>query len=544
MTFGHFKKLFAITVANAALAFLLSASAYAKTESKNHLIIGSTLSPSSIDPHFHASGENNTLLPHIYDALITLDQSFNAVPNLATSWLRVSDTVWEFTLRENVYFHDGSLLTTADIAYTFDRIPYVKNSPGSFQIYTKKIAKLEILGAYTFRIHTVAIHNYLLHDLSAIMILPENLGFNIATPAFNSGKAAIGTGPYKLIKWRPGEGLDLTRNPKYWGGLQPWKTVTLQQISSAPTRVAALLSGTVDMIDQVPLADRERLARSRGIKITEHEASRIMFVALDSARDNSPFVRGAEGQALQENPLKNKHVRHALSLAIDRDAIVKYLLDGAGEPAGQILPAAFSEGARTLAPDEFNPKKAKKMLSDAGYTNGFQITLHSPSDRYPNDAKVAQAVAQMWWKIGVETQVETQTKNVFFPAAARQEFSAYFSGWATTYNAEAMAGLLHSYVPEQAMGQGNRARYSNPEADQLIKAVQTEANQERRNTMAVKAQEIVFQEEHGVLPLYFPTYSWAYRSDRITYNANAEGSTQAMRARPAATPALAQRKPQ
>lgn len=517
-----------------ALAFLLlpyGAPAAAEPEGKN-LVIGSALSPSSIDPHFHASGENNTLLPHIYEALVKLDQNYVAMPLLAASWRTVSGRVWEFELRRGVRFHDGSPLTTKDIAYTFARIPRVKNSPGAFTIYTKRIEKIEIIDDYLFRIHTVRPHPYLLNDMSAIFILPHHLGLDVETPAFNTGQAAIGTGPYQLEKWLPGQGMTLKRNEAYWGKGVAWAHVTLQQISSAPTRVAALLSGAVDMIDQVPLADRERLIATPDITLTEYEASRLMFVALDSARENSPHISGPNGEKLEKNPLQDKRVREALSLALNRGAIVKHLLDGAGAPAGQILPATFSEGAPTLAPAVFDAARARGLLAEAGYENGFRLTLHSPSDRYPNDAKIAQAIAQMWWKVGVITQVETQTKNVFFPAAARQEFSAYFSGWATTYTTEAMDGLLHSYAPDKGLGQGNRARYSNKTVDALIMKAHGEMDKEKRKALSLEAQTIVFQEDFGLLPLYFPTYSWAYRSDRIRYQANAEGSTQAMRATP------------
>lgn len=499
---------------------------------EEQLIIGVKIGPSAIDPHYHASGENNTLLPHIYDTLLTLDKDFVVKPSLIKAWRQISTLIWEFDLRENVFFHDGSAFTAKDVAYTFERISLVKHSPGSFEIFTKGIARVETIHPHRIRIHTKFPHPYLTHDLTAIMILPEHLGVDVETAAFNSGKAAIGTGPYQLVNWIPGQKLVLRRNETYWQKTSLWKQVELIQISSDPTRVAALLSAAVDLIDHVPLADRERLGKESAFKIFEHEAARLMFIHMDSDRNESPFVTDHNDKVLGKNPLKDPRVRRALSMALNRAAITKHLLDDAAVPAAQILPASFAGSSQDLTIERYDPEQARALLAQAGYTNGFRLTLHSPSDRYPNDAKVAQAIAQMWWRVGVITQVETLTRNVFFPSAAKQRFSSYFAGWAETTVGNALAGLVHSYDKAKGLGSGNRARYSNPEVDTLIESALVEMDDQHRKLLLARAQEIAFREDQGLIPLYHPTYAWAARSARLHYEANAEGSTQAMRAMP------------
>lgn len=497
----------------------------------DHLRIGAKIGPSAIDPHYHSSGENNTLLRHIYDSLVVLDNRLRVRPSLATTWRNVAPLVWEFELRRDVRFHDGTPFSATDVVFTFERIPKVRNSPGSFEIFTRRIARIEVVDNYRLRFHTKRPHPFLDHDLSAVMIVPHTLDAHVDTPDFNRGTAAIGTGPYRYAGWTPGRLFSLVRNEGYWGQRPVWRSVNLVPISSDPTRVAALLNNEVDLIDHVPLADRGRLNSDPEIAVFAHEAARLMFVHLDSARARSPYVTDHQGKVLDPNPLRDARVRRALSAAIDRAALVDHLLDGAGSPAAQILPPDFEGSSDTLRPEDHAPERARRLLAEAGYPEGFRLTLHSPSDRYPNDARVAQAIAQMWWRIGVVTEVETLTRNVFFPSAARQEFSAYFAGWAELTVANAMAGLVHSYDRDAGLGSGNRARYANSEVDRLVEEALTLFDPIRRQTLLSRAQEIAFREDQGLIPLYHPDYAWAARAGHVLYDANMEGATQAVRAR-------------
>lgn len=527
MAIHLFHYFFKALVAVIAGVFFLTCTANAQS-----LRIGTKVTPSSIDPHYHASGENSAILPHIYDALIRLDHDLHPTPGLATDWRLIGEDVWEFDLRRDVRFHDGSPFTAEDVAFTIERVPNVRNSPGSYAILTKRIAKVEIVSPHRIRFHTDGPYPFLDHDLSGVMIIPKKLGLEVEARAFNAGDAAIGTGPYRYVSWAPGQKLVFARNDDYWGDAPAWKDVVFTPISNDPTRIAALLNNEVDLIDHVPLADRAQLKVNEAVSLVEGPAARIMFVHVDSDRVASPFVAGANGKPLGENPLQNPLVRRALSLAIDRHAIVNYLLDGAGEPASQILPGMFEGTNTSIKPEATNADHARALLAQAGYPDGFRLTLHSPSDRYPNDAKVAQAIAQMWWRIGVITKVETMTRNVFFPAAARQEFSAYFSGWGETSVALALSGLVHSYDAERGFGQGNRARYSNQTVDALIEKALVTVDADERNDLLAQAQAIAFRTDQGLIPIYHPSYAWATRAN-FSFDANVEGVTQAMRAKPA-----------
>ncbi|PHR92678.1 MAG: ABC transporter substrate-binding protein [Robiginitomaculum sp.] len=495
------------------------------------LRIGTKTLPSSADPHYHYSGENSSMLPHIYDGLIALDKELHPQPSLATAWRVIDENIWEFDLRKDVYFHDGSKFTAEDIVYTFNRVPAVRNSPGSYERLTRRVKKIEVLTPHRIRFHTDGPHPSLDHDLAYVMILPHHLGLDVETTSFNAGTSAIGTGPYKFVEWVPGQFFKLERNANYWGGTPTWTDVVFTAITSDPTRIAALLNDQVDLTDFVPLADRESLGKNPHITLHDNAAARLMFIHMDSDRDVSPYITDIDGRPFTKNPLKDARVRRALSKALDRQAIVTYLLDGAGIPASQILPASFEGSSPDLLPDVYDVEGAKKLLAEAGYPNGFRLVLHSPSDRYPNDAKVAQAIAQMWWRIGVLTEVETQTRNIFFPAAARQEFSVYFSGWGDALVANALLGLVHTYDAESGFGSGNRARYSNSEVDTLIETALTTLDKDKQIELLERAQAIAFREDQGLIPLYHPTYSWA-SSNKISYRANLEGRTQAMLAKP------------
>ena len=482
-----------------------------------------------MDPHYHSSGENNTLLPHLYDSLTRLDASLKLRSGLAASWQRVDTNTWEFNLRDDVVFHDGTTFTSAAVLYTLHRIPQIKNSPGTHALLLRDIESVETIGDYRIRIHTRQPSPLLAHDLAGIMILPEHLGFDVDTHEFNSGEAAIGTGPFQFVAWKPGQQLVLRRNERYWDEPPHWQDVIMKPIGSDPTRVASLFNGEVDLIDQVPLADRELIEKRSDVQLWQSTAARLMFVHLDSARTVSPYLRDKNGQALSDNPLQDTRVRQALSLAIHREQIIQYLLEGLGDPASGILPSTFGEGSSSREPQQQDQDKARQLLTSAGYPDGFTITLHTPSDRYPNAVRIAQAIAQMWSKIGVRTEVEAVTRNVFFPAAARQKYSAYFAGWAETSVLRALLGLTHSYDPESGFGAGNRARYVNTEADRLLEEANLTNDDSNRATLLTAAQDIVFHDDQGIIPLYHPHYVWAGKNS-LDYEANPEGATQAMRA--------------
>jgi peptide/nickel transport system substrate-binding protein len=246
----------------------------------------------SIDPHFFNLFPNNNVAEHIFDKLVQMDPDSRMIPGLATSWKTLDDKTWEFKLRKGVKFHDGSELTAEDVAFSIDRVPQVPNSPGPFSAYTKAIIAKEIVDPYTIRFKTAAPHPLMPNDLSTIYIVSKKIATGASTEDFNSGKAAIGSGRYKLVRYVNGDRIDLVRNDNYWGEKPGYEKVTFKIIKNEAARMAALLSGDVDAIEQPPTADLARIKGDRGFTFTSNISNRFIYLNFDNLYRQSPFITG------------------------------------------------------------------------------------------------------------------------------------------------------------------------------------------------------------------------------------------------------------
>ena len=479
------------------------------------LKIGLAAEPSAMDPHFHNLTPNNAMLSHIFERLVETDPANKLVPGLAESWKAVNDTTWEFRLRTGVKWHDGSPFTAEDVIFTFERAPNVPNSPSSFAAATKGKA-LKKVDEYTLQITTAAPYPLMPNDLSNLLIVSEKHGRGARTEDYNSGAAAVGTGPYKFARFVPGDRIEMVRNDDYWGGKPPWEKLTLKPIKAGPARVAALLAGDVDVIEDVPTADIERLKKQPTVSLSQAVSRRVIYLHMDQFRDVSPFIKAKDGSGIK-NPLKDRRVRLALSKAIHRDAIVDRVMEGAAIPAGQFMHDSFFGTSKSLKPLPYDPKGAKKLLAEAGHPNGFKMTLHTPSGRYTNDAKIAEAVAQMLTRIGVDTSVETLPPNVFFSRASigaggLPEFSFILVGWAsdTGETSGSLKPLVGSFDKEKGTGTSNRGRYSNPDLDKLIAEAQSTVDDAKRAEILAKACELSI-EDVAIIPLHYPVNTWGAR---------------------------------
>ncbi|MEM8744791.1 MAG: ABC transporter substrate-binding protein, partial [Pseudomonadota bacterium] len=303
------------------------------------LKIGLASEPTSIDPHFHNLSPNNALARHIFDRLVHTDENQALVPGLAVSWKPINDTTWEFKLREGVKWHDGSPFTADDVVFTFTRAINVPNSPSGFGTYLKGKEAVKV-DDHTVHIKTPNPYPLMPNDMSTFAIVSKKNGEGAKTEDYNSGKAAIGTGPFKFKAYVPGDKFVFVRNDDYWGDKPVWEEVTLKPIKSSPSRVAALLAGDVDMIAQVPTTDIERLKKEPKVSLSQGVSNRVIYLHLDHDRDKSPFVKSKDGGDIK-NPLKDKRVRQAISKAINRDAIVERVMEGVAIKAGQLLPKGF-----------------------------------------------------------------------------------------------------------------------------------------------------------------------------------------------------------
>jgi len=470
----------------------------------------------SIDPQYHNISPNNALGAMVYGALVDTDGQSRLVPGLATSWRPLTDTLWEFKLRPGVTFHDGRPFTADDVAFTFERIPTVVNSPGSYSTYIYSIAKIEIPDPLTLRLHTKGPDPLLPASLSQVWILSRAIHTGATTDQFNSGEKAIGAGPFKVTAVRFGDRIELARHDAWYGPKSHWATVSYRQLTNEASRSAALLSGDVDFIDQVPTADVARLRTESKLRLSEIDSLRVIYIAMDQGRTGpSPFITDNNDKPLDRNPLMDVRVRRALSIAIDRKAEVARVMEGVASPTLQFM----AKGTYGFVPDLIPPKPdaeaAKKLLTEAGYPQGFKITLHGPNDRYPNDFRIVQAVAQMWTRIGIKTAVETGPYSSFITRASRQEFSAFLVSWGTP-TGEPSAGLRSTVATYDGKGMGsvNRARYSNPAMDaKLVEAMQILDDAKReamlQDTMRILANDV------GIIPIHLQKNVWAMRTGLV-----------------------------
>jgi peptide/nickel transport system substrate-binding protein len=489
------------------------------------LRIGVGAEASSIDPLYHNLDPNNQIAKHLFDRLIDQDEKQKLQPMLATSWKTVDDSTWEFKLREGVKFHDGSPFTAEDVVFSIQRAEKVPNSPSAFTIYTKAAKELQIVDPLTVRIKTEGPYPLLPNDLSNIAIQSKKAAEGKSTEDFNKGTAAIGTGPFKFVEFVPGDRLVLERNDAYWGEKPTWTKVTIRPITSSATRVAALLSGDLDFIDNVPPADIKRLKGNSDVAISQSVSNRIIYLHIDTNRDKTPMVTDKQGSPLEKNPLKDLRVRQAISKAINRQAIVDRVLEGVGLPAAQLLPEGFFGVSPNLKVEKYDPEGAKKLLAEAGYKDGFALTLHGPNNRYINDKDIVQAIAPMLTRIGIETKVETMPSNIFFSRGSKLEFSLMLVGWGsgTGEASSPLKSLLATFDAKTGMGPSNRGRYSNPKLDAALNEALRTNDDPKREKLLQQATEIGIN-DLGIIPLHYEVSTWASKKG-LTYRANTNQHT-------------------
>lgn len=499
------------------------------------LKIGLKTEANNADPHILGLGgsTNRNVWQHVYEPLVGLDDRQQVKPLLATSWRTINELTWEFKLRPKVVFHDGSPLTAEDVKFSLERAMGA-TGPRTFRTYVSDIASISIADAQTVLIKTKVPSPSLPKNISTILIVSKKVAIDATENTFAVGKTAVGTGAYRFIEWRHGERIVLAKNDHYWGEKEPWNTVVLRFIPKDPARAAALLAGAVDVIDGAPISAADAFNRNNKVDTISVTSYMLNYVVFDQFRRDSPYVKDNDGNPLGKNPFADRKVREALTIAIDRNAITKHVMKGAAEPSGQIVPPGFFGHDPSLKAKTFNFAEAKRLLSEAGYPNGFRITLHCTNDRYVNDAKVCEALGQMFSKIGIKTEVKTMPSAVFLSRAtsAREtDFSIFLIGIGavTGESAAPLVAISHTIDRDAGLGANNYGRYSNPQTDALINTALRSMDPVAREE-ALKSAAKVLMADVGIMPIHFLKANWATRKS-ISIKPRSDGFTLAMNIR-------------
>ena len=491
------------TIRSAMIALAIATGGAAHAQS---LRIALGADTTSMDPHFQDIGPNITVQKHIFDALIHTNAKGELVPALATAW-RITDdpTLWEFTLRRGVAFHDGSPFTARDAVFSLKRAPDVPNSPVAMRRYLEDIASVEAVDDFTLRIRTKEPSPIMPNNLVPIAMVSEKIGPRADAGGFNTGVHAIGTGPFRFVEWVSGSHVKLAANPTYWGEKPAWSDVTLRPIVNSGARVAALLAGDVDVIADVPPIDVPRLSRESGLVLSRGVSSRVIFWAMDVFRETTPHVTAKDGAAIA-NPLRDLRVRRAIALALDRNIIVRQVMDEIAVSAQQIVPPGIVGHRTDMVLPSVDIAAARALMAAAGLSNGFKMTIHTTANRYPNDLKQAQAVAQMLARIGIEVNVISLPLAIFFTEARKYEFSFNLVGWGFT------SGDSYVILREalQTRASNNYGRWSSAEVDRLLTVARTEMDAKTREEALVQVQRVALA-DIALIPTHFQVNVWAAR---------------------------------
>ncbi len=476
------------------------------------LRIGLAADVTSMDPHFLNLQPNVNVSWHVFDALTHVDENARLIPGLAESWRALDATTWEFKLRRGVRFHDGSEFTAEDAVFSIERTLQVAN--GQFRPFTQRITGKQVVDARTLRLRTTTPYAMVPYDLNSVFIVSRRIAAGARSEDFDSGKAMVGTGPFRFGRFSRGNRIELARNDAYWGQKSSSENVVFRIVPNDPARLAGLLSGDLDAIEQIPTADLPRIRSNPGLETAQKVSWRTLFFHLDQRHDRAPGLTDKSGRPLTRNPFRDLRVRQALSRAINRAAIAARLMDGAALPASNLVSPPVFGYAPDLKPDPYDPEGAKRLLADAGYPDGFAMTLSAPNNRYVNDEQIAQAVAQMLARVGLRVRVETLPINVYLSKGRNGEFAFAMLGWGSFSGDLAMRSLVATANPDRGFGAFNWSGYSNKSVDELLERAFASVDGKRREALAQDAMRLAMR-DYAVIPLHHQVATWAMKKPLV-----------------------------
>jgi peptide/nickel transport system substrate-binding protein len=493
-----------------------------------NLRIGMQAPPSTLDPHWLLNLANTGAMRNMYDSLVMRDAEMRIRPGLAESWRVVDDNTWEFKLRPGVTFHDGSPLTSADVAASFQRVPNVPGNPNPYTVYLFGVTGVEVVDDLTFRVKTNGPLPILTVNLAQIFIIPRSVQMK-GNAEFNSGEAAIGTGPFRLGSWSTNAPLVMRRNEAWWGGRNPWATASMTPVPIDAARVAALLAGDVDFINNVPQQDAARIEGDRRFALFSGPSIYAVNIYPDQERSNLQGITDANGQPMEANPFKDVRVRRALSMALNRDGIARQIMEGYMDPTDQPVPP-FVFGAisdRPVPPADI--AAARALLVEAGWGQGFGVNIFCFPNRTP---RICQAIAAAWTRIGIRTTVEVVPQATFLPRRNRRDYGLFVTifGSLTGETSYLLSAQLHSAGTVPAMGTLNFIGLGAPQTDALItRARATLDDADRARQLQGLVQHVV--DEAKIIGVGVFRSVTAGRAD-LTYQARADEEIVAVEVRP------------
>ena len=467
------------------------------------LKVGIGTEPMSLDPHASVTASVISLCSNIFDGLVFVDEDLKTGPGLAEKWETPDPFTWIFYLKKNVKFHDGSPFSAEDVKFSIDRAKNWEKSRIKSRV--RFIKGVEILDAYTVKITTEKPFPLLARFLYWVPIMSK--GYVQAQGQEAQSDKPNGTGPYKLKEWVKGGRFLLTANDAYVNGTPPIKTVEIRPLTNDATRTAALLSGEVQLIDNVPVRDTDRIKHDNRFELLTKQSTRCIYIYMDQSRKKSPKITGID------NPFLNKDVRKAVAMAINKQALVDYIMNGFGVPAGQMYPATVTGSDPGYSGAGHDLDTALALMKKAGYEKGFEVVFDSTNDDFANDEQIAQAIASQLAKIHIRLKINAAPKKIIYSLQGGQKSSFGTSYWTSTMGdaIRFLDNCAHSFAPDKGLGRWNIGRYANTEADALIETSGQSMDPEVRNRAMQKAQRI-FLDEQGFIPLYFPVNIYATRA--------------------------------
>jgi peptide/nickel transport system substrate-binding protein len=472
----------------------------------------------TLDPHSQNEGPTHNLLQQIYEPLILREYTGKLLPTLAVSW-RVTDdpSVWEFKLRQGVRFHNGDAFNADDVVFSIERALQPNSDMRAIVSSIEAVSKVD---DYTVHFKTKGPNPILPDQLTIIYMMDKEWCEANNTVTVEDYKAkkdnfaarnANGTGPYAVVSREQDVKTVLKLFDGYWGkGQVPLgiETITYVTIRKDETRVAALLSGEVDFVQDLPVQDIERVQRTPGLRVNLGQENRSIFLGMDvgSADLKSDDLQG-------KNPFADRRVRQAINVAIDREGIRRAVMRNQSKPSGMIIGPFVNGYSESLGKAPvLDVDKAKALLREAGYANGFSIAFYCPNDRYVSDEAICQAIVPMLVRIGIKANLIVQSKTKHFPAIQNGEAELYLLGWGVaTYDSENAFSFLH-HTRTGRYGVWNGTRYSNPDLDKKIEALSSEIDIAKRNASIAEIWRTL-QDETIYIPLHDQLLAYAMKSD-------------------------------